>query len=92
MLPNSIGVIVVSTTFQVADAILLLASLDFLGLGIPPPAASWGGMLTSGLNYLADGYWWLIVPVGAIIVLTVTSVNFMGDGLRDALEVRLKEQ
>jgi peptide/nickel transport system permease protein len=92
VLPNAVGVIVVSTTFQVADAILLLASLDFLGLGIPPPAASWGGMLTSGLNYLADGYWWLIVPVGAIIVFTVTSVNFMGDGLRDALEVRLKDQ
>ncbi len=92
VLPNSVGVIVVSTTFQVADAILLLAALDFLGLGIPPPAASWGGMLTSGLDYIADGYWWLIVPVGAIIVLTVTSVNFMGDGLRDALEVRLKEQ
>ena len=92
VLPNAVGVIVVSTTFQVADAILLLASLDFLGLGIPPPAASWGGMLTSGLNYLADGYWWLIVPVGVIIVVTVTSVNFMGDGLRDALEVRLKDQ
>jgi peptide/nickel transport system permease protein len=90
VLPNAIGVIVVSTTFQVADAILLLASLDFLGLGIPPPAASWGGMLTSGLEYIANGYWWLIVPVGVIIVVTVTAVNTVGDGLRDALEVRLK--
>ena len=92
VLPNAIGVIVVSTTFQVADAILLLASLDFLGLGIPPPAASWGGMLTSGLDYIADGYWWLIAPVGALIVITVTAVNFIGDGLRDALEVRLRER
>jgi peptide/nickel transport system permease protein len=92
VLPNAIGVIVVSTTFQVADAILLLASLDFLGLGIPPPAASWGGMLTSGLEYIADGYWWLIVPAGLIIVLTVTAVNTLGDGLRDALEVRLRQR
>lgn len=92
VLPNSIGVIVVSTTFQVADAILLLASLDFLGLGIPPPAASWGGMLSSGLEYIADNYWWLIVPVGLIIVITVTAVNAIGDGLRDALEVRLRER
>jgi len=92
VIPNAVGVIVVSTTFQVADAILLLASLDFLGLGIPPPAASWGGMLSTGLQYVYDGYWWLIVPVGAIIVLTVTMVNVMGDGLRDALEVRLRER
>ncbi|HEX4010729.1 MAG TPA: ABC transporter permease [Solirubrobacteraceae bacterium] len=92
VLPNAVGVIVVSTTFQVADAILLLASLDFLGLGIPPPAASWGGMLTSGLDYIADGYWWLIAPVGVLIVITVTAVNFIGEGLRDALEVRLRER
>jgi peptide/nickel transport system permease protein len=92
VLPNAVGVIVVSTTFQVADAILLLASLDFLGLGIPPPSASWGGMLTSGLDYIADGYWWLIVPAGLIIVITVTAVNTIGDGLRDALEVRLRQR
>jgi peptide/nickel transport system permease protein len=91
VLPNAVGVIVVSTTFQVADAILLLASLDFLGLGIPPPSASWGGMLTSGLEYVYDGYWWLIAPAGALIVITVTAANFIGDGLRDALEVRLRE-
>ncbi len=92
VLPNAVGVIVVSTTFQVADAILLLASLDFLGLGIPPPAASWGGMLSTGLEYIYDGYWWLIVPAGACIVLTVTAVNFVGDGLRDAAETRLRDR
>jgi len=92
VLPNAVGVIAVSTTFQVADAILLLASLDFLGLGIPPPAASWGGMLTTGLQYVYDGYWWLIVPAGVIIVFTVTMVNVIGDGLRDAFEVRLRER
>ena len=92
VLPNAIGVIVVSTTFQVADAILLLASLDFLGLGIPPPASSWGGMLTSGLEYIYNGYWWLIAPAGAIIVITVTAVNFIGDGLREgAGRVRVRE-
>ena len=62
IVPNSIGVIVVNATFQVADAILLLAALSFLGLGLPPPAASWGGILSDGLNYLYDGYWWLIWP------------------------------
>jgi peptide/nickel transport system permease protein len=90
IIPNGIGTIVVSGTFQVADAILLLAALDFLGLGIPPPAASWGEMLSSGLNYVYDGYWWLVIPPGLAIVITVLGFNFLGDGLRDALEVRLR--
>ena len=90
IIPNAIGTIVVSGTFQVADAILLLASLDFLGLGIPPPAASWGQMLSSGINYAYDGYWWLIVPPGIAISLVVLGFNFLGDGLRDALDVRLR--
>jgi peptide/nickel transport system permease protein len=90
IIPNAIGTIVVSGTFQVADAILLLASLDFLGLGIPPPAASWGQMLSSGINYVYDGYWWLIIPPGVAISLVVLGFNFLGDGLRDALDVRLR--
>jgi peptide/nickel transport system permease protein len=90
IVPNSIGVIVVNATFQVADAILLLAVLSFLGLGLPPPAASWGGILSDGLNYLYDGYWWLIYPAGLAIVLTVVSFNFIGDALRDSLDVRLR--
>jgi peptide/nickel transport system permease protein len=90
IVPNSIGVIVVNATFQVADAILLLAVLSFLGLGLPPPAASWGGILSDGLNYLYDGYWWLIYPAGLAIVITVVSFNFIGDALRDSLDVRLR--
>jgi peptide/nickel transport system permease protein len=92
VIPNAIGVIVVSAAFQVADAILLLASLDFLGLGIPPPAASWGGMLSTGLQYVYNGYWWMIVFPGAMILLTVMAFSFIGDGLRDALETRLRER
>ena len=58
----------VNATFQVADAILLVAALSFLGLGIPPPAANWGGMLTNGINFIYSGYWWLIYPPGITIV------------------------
>jgi peptide/nickel transport system permease protein len=92
IVPNSIGTIVVQTTFEIANAILLLAALSFLGLGVPPPAANWGEMLTDGLNYVQDGYWWLIYPAGLAIVLTVIAFNFVGDGLRDALEVRLRQR
>ena len=92
IIPNTIGTIVVNATFQVADAILVMASLSFLGLGIPPPAANWGGMLSNGVNFIYDGYWWLIYPAGLCIVLTVISFNFLGDALRDAFEVRLRER
>lgn len=92
ILPNSIGVIVVSAAFQVATAILLIASLSYLGLSIPPPAASWGGMVATGLEYIYDGYWWMIYPAGLLIVLTIMACNFIGDGLRDALETRLQRR
>jgi peptide/nickel transport system permease protein len=90
IIPNAIGTIMVNATFQVADAILALASLSFLGLGIPPPAANWGGMLSTGINYVYAGYWWLIYPPGIAIVLTVMAFNAVGDGLRDAFETRLR--
>jgi peptide/nickel transport system permease protein len=90
IIPNAIGTIMVNATFQVADAILALASLSFLGLGIPPPAANWGGMLSTGVNYVYAGYWWLIYPPGIAIVLTVMAFNAVGDGLRDAFETRLR--
>jgi peptide/nickel transport system permease protein len=92
IVPNVIGAVVVQTTFSAANAILLLAYLSFLGLGPPPPAANWGGMLSNGLNSIYDGYWWLIYPAGLAIVLTVMAFNFMGDALRDALEVRLQDR
>jgi peptide/nickel transport system permease protein len=92
IVPNVIGTIVVAATFSVADSILLLATLSYLGLGPPPPAANWGGMLTQGLSYIYDGYWWLIYPAGIAIVLTVVAFNFIGDALRDSLEVRLQNR
>lgn len=90
ILPNVMGTIVVQTTLQVANAILLLAAVSFLGLGTPPPATSWGAMLNNGLNFIYDGYWWLIYPAGIAIVITVLAFNFVGDALRDALDVRLQ--
>lgn len=88
LVPNTVGIIVVSVTFQVADAILTLAVLSYLGFSLPPPAATWGGMLQNGVNFLFDGYWWEIWPAAVMIMLTVVAFNFIGDGLRDALDVR----
>jgi peptide/nickel transport system permease protein len=92
IIPNTIGTVIVNATFQIADAILLVATLSFLGLGIPPPAANWGGMLSNGLNYTYSGYWWLVYPPGIAIVVTVVCFNFIGDALRDAFEVRLRRR
>jgi peptide/nickel transport system permease protein len=92
IVPNTIGTVAVNATFQVADAILLVAALSFLGLGIPPPSANWGGMLSNGLNYTYSGYWWLVYPPGIAIVLTVVCFNFICDALRDAFEVRLRRR
>jgi peptide/nickel transport system permease protein len=91
IVPNAISTIVVQATFSVADAILLLAALSYLGFGPPAPGANWGQMLSEGLNYAYDGYWWLIYPPGLAIVVTVLAFNFVGDALRDALEVRLEQ-
>jgi peptide/nickel transport system permease protein len=92
IIPNAIGTIVVNITFQVADAILALAALGYLGFGLPPPAANWGAMLSQGITFLYAGEWWLIYPVGVLIVLTVISLNFIGDALRDAFDVRLRRR
>lgn len=92
IVPNVAGVVVVQATFQVADAILLLAALSFLGLGPPPPATNWGSMLNQGLNYAYANDWWLIYPAGIAIVVTVVAFNLLGDALRDALEVRLQRR
>ncbi len=90
--PNAIGTVVVNATFQVADAILIVAALSFLGLGIPPPAANWGDMLSKGIDYTYAGYWWLIYPPGLAIVLVVVAFNLVGDALRDSFEVRLQSR
>jgi peptide/nickel transport system permease protein len=90
IIPNSIGTIIVNATFNIADAILLLAALGFVGLGVPPPQTDWGSMLSNGVQYATDGYWWQIYPAGLCIVLVVIAFNFVGDSLRDSLEVRLQ--
>ena len=92
IIPNSVGTIVVFATFNVADSILTLAALGFLGLGVPAPQTDWGTMLSNGVNYAANGYWWEIYPVGLCIVLVVVALNYIGDALRDALEVRLQRR
>jgi peptide/nickel transport system permease protein len=90
--PNAIGTIVVNATFQVADAILLVVALSYLGLGIRPPQTDWGGMLNAGINAVYDGYWWQIFPAGIAIILVVIAINFIGDALRDSFEVRLQRR
>jgi ABC-type dipeptide/oligopeptide/nickel transport system permease subunit len=92
LLPNALGVVIVNVTFQVADAILAVAYVGFLGFGLHYPNVDWGDMLSQGSTYLQDGYWWLIYPVGACIVLTVMALNFIGDALRDAMDVRLRRR
>jgi peptide/nickel transport system permease protein len=90
IIANCTGVIAVSVTFMMADAILSIAALSFLGLGLQPPTASWGAMLSDGVNYLLDGYWWLIYPAGIMIVLSVLALNLIGDALRDVTEHRAR--
>ncbi|MET7995026.1 ABC transporter permease [Amycolatopsis sp. NPDC005232] len=92
IMPNAIGTIVVNATFQVADAILLVAALSYLGLGIAPPHADWGNMLSNGTEFVQNGYWWMILPPGIAIMLVVVAFNLLGDALRDALEVRLRRR
>ena len=92
VLPNTIGTLVVNATFQVADAIILLATLSFLGFGLAPPAATWGGMLYQGSSFLLDGYWWEVYPAGIMIMVTVIAFNLAGDALRETIDARLTQR
>ena len=92
LIPNALGVIIVNVTFNIADAILAVAYLGFLGFGLHYPTYDWGDLLSNGTQYIADNYWWLIYPVGFCIVATVMAFNFVGDALRDALDVRLRRR
>lgn len=87
ILPNALAPILVNATFGIASAIIMEASLSFLGMGVQPPTASWGNMLTEAqsLTVLAEQPW-LWIPPGLMIILAVISINFMGDGLRDAVD------
>jgi peptide/nickel transport system permease protein len=88
ILPNAMGPIIVAASLAVARAILLEAYISFLGYGIQPPLPSWGNMLNNSQQYLTSAPWLAIFP-GLAITLAVTSFNFVGDGLRDALDARL---
>lgn len=92
LIPNSVGVVIVNATFTVADSILYLSALSFLGLGLAPPSVDWGGMLTNGLSFLFDGYWWLVYPPAIILIITVVAFNLIGDAIRDSLDVRLQRR
>jgi peptide/nickel transport system permease protein len=83
--PNAIGTIVVNVTFQIASAILLLAALSFLQLGVPYPAVDWGDMLGAAAQTIDDGFWWQILAPGLAILLVVVALTMLGDGLRDGL-------
>jgi peptide/nickel transport system permease protein len=89
ILPNCLSQIIVQATLRVASAIISAASLSFLGLGVPAPAPEWGSMLSEGRAYIRD-YNYLMVFPGVAIMLTVLSLNLIGDGLRDALDPKLK--
>ena len=90
ILPNSLSPIVVAGTLGVATAILEIAALGFLGLGQQPPYPEWGAMLADSVKYLTSGAWWVLVFPGVAIMLTVLGLNLLGDGLRDALDPRLR--
>jgi peptide/nickel transport system permease protein len=87
ILPNSVAPIVVAATLSVGNAILTESYISFLGLGVQPPTATWGNMLEGAHGYLEQAPWLWVFP-GTLILLTVLSINFLGDGLRDALDPR----
>jgi len=89
ILPNALAPVFVTATLDVATAILVEAGLSFLGFGVQPPAPSWGNILTEGRTYIFDA-WWLTVFPGVAILITVLSFNLLGEGLRDALDPRLR--
>jgi peptide/nickel transport system permease protein len=90
ILPNGIGPVLVVASFGIASAVLIESALSFLALGVPPPAASWGTLLFEGRSDIL-GSWWLTVFPGVAIFLTVTAWNLFGEGLRDAIDPRLKQ-
>ncbi len=89
VIPNSFAPILVQATLRIGDTIIIAAGLSFLGLGAQPPLPEWGAMLSGGRQYLRDA-WWMATFPGIAIMITVLAFNLVGDGLRDALDPRLK--
>ena len=90
LLPNALAPVLVSATFGIAGAILTETALSFLGFGVPPPTASWGEILSQSKRYV-DSAWWLVTFPGLAIFVTVTAFNLVGEGLRDAMDPRLRQ-
>ena len=90
--PNSMSNIVTVATFSVAEAILFLSTLGFLGLGIPTPQTDWGTMLQNGSVQQSNGFWWEIYPTALLFVLLIVAITYVGEALRDVFEVRLLER
>lgn len=88
--PNSISNIVTVGTFSIADAILALSALGFIGFGLQQPSVDWGTMMNLGTQVLIDGYWWETYPVAIVFVVVIICINYIGDALRDIFEVRLR--
>ncbi len=86
LVPNTLGIIIVSATLGLASAILNEAYVSFLGLGVQPPTASWGNMLTSAQSFIQKGAWWMWVFPSLLIIFTILCINLLGDGLRDAFD------
>lgn len=89
LLPNAMAPVLVSATFGIAAAILVESSLSFLGFGVPPYVASWGGILSASKEFM-DIAWWLMLAPGFAIFITITAYNLVGDGLRDAIDPRMR--
>ena len=92
LIPNAMSVTIVNVTFLIADSILFLAVLGFLGYGLSFPSTSWGDMLGNAQQYVQNGQWWLVYPVGGLLVVVVLCFNLIGDALRDAVDVRLRRR
>ncbi|HZA21072.1 MAG TPA: ABC transporter permease, partial [Dehalococcoidia bacterium] len=89
--PGTINTLIVVATLQVGTVILLESTLSFLGAGVPPPTPAWGSMVADGRDKLAGGFWWISTFPGVAILLTVMSLNLLGDWLRDVLDPRLRQ-
>jgi peptide/nickel transport system permease protein len=89
VIPNVLAPVIVTATLGIGNVIVLEAGLSFLGLGLQPPTPSWGSMVSDGRAHLLDA-WWISTFSGLAIVLTVVAFNLVGDGLRDALDPRLR--
>jgi len=92
LIPNAMSVTIVNLTFLIADSILILSLLGFLGFGLQFPHTSWGDMLGNAQQYVENGQWWLVYPVGGLLVVVVLCFNLIGDALRDAVDVRLRRR